>query len=451
VERIIDAVTAVLVHAGEIYITRRQPQLPAFPGFDAFPGGKVDKTDPEHAHDSALLGAHPPRLMHALVRELQEELGWDLAASCRAGLVERIDLLGIALTPPIAPLRFNTHFFRVVLRERPALQLDLREASSADWAPPAEFLRRYEAAQLLCAPPTLATLRALAADLATPAVTRLHFEHRGDVELPMVEALPGVRQMWVRSHTLPPARHTNCFLLGDAQSHRVLVDPSPASDAEMEKLIAVAQRHAVHEIFLTHHHRDHCERADDIARRLQIPLGMSDDTRGRIFDRTDGRFFRDIPGVNLYREGDVLCRWNGEAVRVLAVPGHDEGQLALMPESRAWCIVGDLIQGVGTVVIAKPEGSMRKYLDSLRRIIALDPRVIFPSHGTALGSTWRLAETLRHRELREQQILGLYSAGQDVEQILPQVYAGIDKGLWPLARMTIESHLDKLREDGRIA
>ena len=38
--RIIDAVTAVLVCGGEIYLTHRQPHLTAFPGFQAFPGGK---------------------------------------------------------------------------------------------------------------------------------------------------------------------------------------------------------------------------------------------------------------------------------------------------------------------------------------------------------------------------------------------------------------------------
>src|SRR3546814_7226144 len=57
--------------------------------------------------------------------------------------------------------------------------------------------------------------------------------------------------------------------------------------------------------------------------------------------------------VHHYREGDVICRWLGRPVKVYEVPGHDEGQLALMPDDLAWCIVGDLIQGIGTVVIAK--------------------------------------------------------------------------------------------------
>src|SRR3546814_18216889 len=74
--------------------------------------------------------------------------------------------------------------------------------------------------------------------------------------------------------------------------------------------------------------------------------------------------------VHHYREGDVICRWLGRPVTVYEVPGHDEGQLALMPDDLAWCIVGDLIQGIGTVVIAKPEGDMRKDFATLDRLLA---------------------------------------------------------------------------------
>ena len=40
-----DAVTAVLCHAGDIFLVRRQISLTAFPGYHAFPGGKVDEAD----------------------------------------------------------------------------------------------------------------------------------------------------------------------------------------------------------------------------------------------------------------------------------------------------------------------------------------------------------------------------------------------------------------------
>ena len=202
-------------------------------------------------------------------------------------------------------------------------------------------------------------------------------------------------------------------------------------------------------VFLTHHHPDHREYADDVARRYRVPIGMSADTRSRIVGKAPG-FFDDLE-VRLFAEGDALTRWQGESVRLIAVPGHDEGQLAPMPESRTWCIVGDLIQGIGTVVIAPPEGNMRKYFDSLRRVIELDPAVIIPSHGLALGGTHFLRTALRHREEREAQIRRRHEAGLDEDQILAEVYQGIDPRLLPLARINIRSHMAKLREDGLIS
>lgn len=445
-----DAVTAVLMHQGEIFLVKRQKHLHAFPGFHAFPGGKVDKTESEESFTHPLLAAQPPRLMRALVRELREELGLDLEQAAARDEVLRLEELGVALTPPQAPVRFNTHFYKVVLKIRPAMQLDLNETASAEWAPPAALVQRYEDGGLLIAPPTLATLRAFAKDADAHAVPGLHFEYREHSELPMVEAMRGVRMIFVRSDTIPPAEHTNCFLLGDIQSHRILVDPSPNSPEEFEKLKALCQRMVIHEVFLTHHHPDHRAHADEIARHFNAPLGLSQDTYNRIKAKSGMKFFEGLT-INVYREGDVVCRWLGQPVRVLEVPGHDEGQLALMPDNRAWCIVGDLIQGIGTVVIAKPEGNMRKYLDSLRKIIALKPRVIFPSHGHGMGTVHRLEETLKHRELREQQIRNYLAEGKAPDEMLPLIYKDLDPRLLPLARMNIESHLDKLIEDGVIA
>jgi len=251
----------------------------------------------------------------------------------------------------------------------------------------------------------------------------------------------------VRSNTLPPAMHTNVFWFGGDGAPRVLVDPAPTDRAELEKLCYHLDRVGVDLVFLTHHHPDHREYADEIARRYRVPIGLSADSRARIAAKAGPRFFEGLE-VRIYGEGDELTRWQGEPVRVLAVPGHDEGQLAPMPDSRTWCIVGDLIQGIGTVVIAPPEGNMRKYFASLKRIIELDPTVIIPSHGLALGGTHFLQSALRHREQREDQIRTGHESGLSEDQILAQVYRDVDPRLLPFARMNIRSHMDKLREDG---
>jgi glyoxylase-like metal-dependent hydrolase (beta-lactamase superfamily II)/8-oxo-dGTP pyrophosphatase MutT (NUDIX family) len=441
--KIVDAVTAVIISGGDMLMVRRQPFLKAFPGYHAFPGGKIDLADSDGDALPAFCDGYEARLLRSLLREIREELSVDLTQMP----VTRIRPIGIALTPPNQALRFNTHFFIIELAEKPAISVDLHEIHSAEWAPPGEWLARYRDGRLLTAPPTLAVIEALAADITVDAVAGLDFSKRFEFELPLIEVPYGVRNILVRSHTLPPAAHTNCFLLGDSQSHRILVDPSPANDEEMDKLCRVVDRFGIHEVFLTHHHPDHHERAPDIARKLGVPIGMSEDTQQRLLAKKGMDYFDGL-AVHHYREGDVICRWLGRAVHVVEVPGHDEGHLALMPEDRAWCIVGDLIQGIGTVVIAKPEGDMRKYFATLERLIALDPRVIIPSHGIALGTTYRLEETLKHRRQREQQVLALWHEGKDLDAMLATIYSDVDPRLLPLARLNIESHLDKLRAEG---
>jgi glyoxylase-like metal-dependent hydrolase (beta-lactamase superfamily II)/8-oxo-dGTP pyrophosphatase MutT (NUDIX family) len=440
---VFEAVTAVLTHGGDLYLARRQPRLTAFPGYHAFPGGKVDADDPERELPQPVFSGHVPRLMHALSRELQEELGFDLIAA--ADQVESVRMIGRVLTPETAPVRFNTHFFRVDLRQRPDFTLCEPELESGAWGSPKHWMSVYQRGELLLAPPTLLAVQSFAADPDSADAGFAAFDaFNARTRMTRIEALSGVCVLLVRSNTIPPALYTNCFLLGD--SHRILVDPSPNSEVELERLYAEASATGFDEVFLTHHHPDHREFADVIARRAGVPMGMSRDTLQRIRAASPG--YAEGVTIKRYGEGDVVTRWLDQPVRVLEVPGHDEGQLALMPDNRAWCIVGDLIQGVGTVVISPPEGDMRKYFASLARIIGLQPRVIFPSHGLALGGVHYLEQALRHREMREEQIRSLFGAGRSIDEMLAEIYRDVPAPLLPLARINIESHLAKLRQDG---
>lgn len=448
-----DAVTAVILCAGRLLMVRRQPSLNSFAGFTAFPGGKVDKADAEAAAPLLHCADIEPRLLVGLVREVREELGIDLDTLSRQGQVLAVHCLGEATTPPIAPVRFRTHFYRVDLSLAPEPVADLGEIAEAGWATPAEWMARYRAGRLLLAPPTLDVLLALEADPQVQTIAALDEDNdrTGAVAaLRSIEPLYQLRQLFVLSNTLPPAQHTNAFLIGD--SHRVLVDPSPRDREELGRLCNWLDVVGVDEVLLTHHHPDHRQFANEIAARYDVPLAMSETTRKFIADSRYGEpgFFGELL-IRTYEDGDVVTRWLGQPVRVLAVPGHDAGQIALMPDGREWCIVGDLIQGVGTVVIHKPEGHMGTYFSTLQKVIDLNPAVIIPSHGQALGTVHRLEETLKHRKMREQAVLELRGAGKSLDEMLPLIYQGLDPRLLPLARANIESHLDKLIEEGRLA
>ena len=202
-------------------------------------------------------------------------------------------------------------------------------------------------------------------------------------------------------------------------------------------------------IFLTHHHPDHHHFSNQLALKLKIPIILSQDTQQRLTEKHGESYFKDVELRNA-SENEEVTHWHGSVVRVYEIPGHDAGQLGLAPDSMAWFIVGDLIQGIGTVVISAPEGDMATYFDTLEKVIVLNPEVIIPSHGIPMRSTHRLQETLKHRRERESQILKLHKSGKSKKDILDQLYAEVDPHLHHLSTKNIESHLAKLHKEKRI-
>src|SRR5437868_4417948 len=67
---------------------------------------------------------------------------------------------------------------------------------------------------------------------------------------------PGIRVLALRTPTLPPAAHTNVYMVGPPGSPTVVVDPgSPYSDEQAR--LEAASGASIAAVLLTHHHGDH--------------------------------------------------------------------------------------------------------------------------------------------------------------------------------------------------
>lgn len=443
---ITESVAAVFCHEDKIFMVRRQSHLHAFPGYDSFPGGKIDAEDPTSRRSERFLHEWDGQPMHALVREVEEELGYDLPAGIAAGQVASVKLLAEAVAPAIVPVRFRLLFFRIDLAWLPVFSPDSGEFADSFWETPQQALDRFNLGNALMVPPLRWVLEALCRMPQGAGFGDLSPQFDEDRFVPAVEPLSGLRILTVPSNTLPPASRTNAFLIGDGDSPLLLVDPSPGSPKVLENLLRTLGRVQIGAVLVTHHHRDHHERAPELARYFQVPVLMSADTRRRIEQKLGPAYFDGL-AVEVKREGDRVANWKDEAVLVHEVPGHDAGQLALAPESLRWFIVGDLIQSVGTVVISAPEGDMATYLHTLAKVIDLDPAVIIPSHGMPMRGTFRLRATLQHRQQRERTIRELHRQGKTPAEMLAIIYPAVDTDLLPLAMENIRSHLSKLRRE----
>lgn len=444
--KVVDAVSIVITCGNEMFAIQRQFYLNAFPGYWAFPGGKVENEDSAFCSDHELCKVLDQRLFGAVVREGKEELGIDLYEEIKKGNVRSVDYLGLAVTPDFNPYRFATYFFKIDFTKKIDFVLDQNEVRFAEWMSAATLLKKYNEGQILAVPPVIKVIETLGKEPLTKAIADINFQYDNTISVPYIENLKGLRQIMPLSHTLPPATRTNAFLIGD--DVRIIVDPSPRDDEEYVKFKNTVALWGAHKILLTHHHPDHFERSNKYAREFKLPVMLSRYTHERITRKRPDYF----EGIELQfpKEGDVVTKWLGNDVLVMEIPGHDEGQIALYSKDLSWFLAGDLFQGIGTVVIGGEEGDMKKYFDTLERIIKLSPKVVFPSHGIGLGGTSILEKTLAHRKQRETQIRELHKEGLSPEQMLSKIYAEVDQKLWPYALENIHKHLAKLRSDNEI-
>jgi glyoxylase-like metal-dependent hydrolase (beta-lactamase superfamily II) len=143
---------------------------------------------------------------------------------------------------------------------------------------------------------------------------------------------------------------------------------------------------------------------------------------------------------------------DGLTLRVLATPGHTADSVTFLDEAEGCLYTGDTVLGRGTTVVAHPDGRLVDYLRSLQRLAGLDARLIRPGHGPDVADVpgW-IGYYREHRAARLEQIRQAVAEGARTPgQIVAQVYAEVDRQLWPAAELTVAAALDYLRERGQL-
>ena len=254
-------------------------------------------------------------------------------------------------------------------------------------------------------------------------------------------ALPvGVYCILAPNPSLLTGPGTNTYLVADeAAGEVVIIDPGPDMPEHLRRVAdAVAVLGRATAILVTHGHPDHADGASSLRELLGVPIYA--------WSR-EGVASTDRP----LADGAVIPVGNRN-LRALHTPGHRFDHLCFLLEDADALFAGDLIAGVGTVVIAPPEGDLLDYLASLRRLQSLHLLLILPAHGPFVDDPQAvLGYYIAHREERERQVLaGLAAGPRTVGELVSGIYADVSADLHPIAAYSVLAHLYKLEREGRV-
>ena len=202
-----------------------------------------------------------------------------------------------------------------------------------------------------------------------------------------------------------------------------VVDPGPDDERHLDA-VADAAGGRVEGIVLTHGHGDHADGAPALA------------------ERTGAKVVRP-------RDGDQVGPFEA-----IATPGHSPDHVALL--AGRLLFTGDTVLGTGSVFIAPGEGSLAAYLDSLRRLRELDLDALLPGHGPVVWEPHaKLDEYVEHRLERERLVVEALEAGARTrDDLLDRAWSDVDFDAAPYLRFaaaaTLEAHLEKLAQEGRL-
>ncbi len=304
----------------------------------------------------------------------------------------------------------------------------------------------------------------------------------------VVQLSPLIRRVVAKNPNPFTWKGTGVYLVGKGDV--AVIDPGPTLDEHIDAILgALGPDETVTKILITHTHTDHTAGVPKLQEQTGAqtygfgphgPVPEHDPLESVTFDeyftaeekKTIEQEWKDIPD-ELKREGpdtdflpdvtvgdgDTISGGEGDTawtVEVVHTPGHTSNHICFGLQNdgdgKKALFTGDHVMGWSTSVISPPDGDLFDYMNSLQVLLDRDDDLYWPTHGTAITEPHQFVESfITHRKGREQQIVdALGQKSSTIKDLVPTMYAEVDKRLWRAAANSVYSHLLALHREGRV-
>ncbi|MCW5747249.1 MAG: MBL fold metallo-hydrolase [Alphaproteobacteria bacterium] len=261
---------------------------------------------------------------------------------------------------------------------------------------------------------------------------------------------PNVRRVVAHNPSAFTFKGTGTYVIGRGKV--AIVDPGPDIPEHVQAVLKAVRGETVTHILVTHTHVDHSPATPALKAATgatvyafgphpKPPPGVTTEQGG------DQGF---SPDVRL-ADGEVVngAGWTVEAVHT---PGHISNHLCFALREDNALLSGDHVMGWSTAVISPPDGNMRSYFESLRKLLPRSESLYIPTHGAEIHDPVPFVQAyIEHRLDRERQILACLRDGLDtVPAMVARMYKDVPAHLHPAAGRSVLAHLIQFVADGRV-